>query len=95
MAQCKDDKVSIGDTTVPVVVLYAYHYGQLGVIRSFGRHGVKVHAVDPHSSSPGLFSRYCRRKFLFDVDAANPKDSVQFLLDAAKKIGKIPVEVLW
>ena len=84
----KHEKAFVGDTTVPVVVLYAYHYGQLGVLRSFGRLGISVHAVDPNPLSPGLFSRYCRKKFLWDVDAAPPHISVGYLLDLAKKIGK-------
>jgi predicted ATP-grasp superfamily ATP-dependent carboligase len=81
-------QVSVTDTSVPVVVLYTYHYGQLGVLRSFGRLGIAVHGVDPNPWSPGLFSRYCQKKFLFDVDAASPQTSVQYLLDVAKKIGK-------
>jgi len=81
-------QVSVRDTSVPVVVLYTYHYGQLGVLRSFGRLGIAAHGVDPNPWSPGLFSRYCQKKFLFDVDAASPQTSVQYLLDVAKKIGR-------
>src|SRR5271157_1754023 len=81
-------QVSVRDTSVPVVVLYTYHYGQLGVLRSLGRLGIDVHGVDPNPWSPGLFSRYCQKKFLFDVDAASPDSSVQYLLNVAKKIGK-------
>src|SRR5665647_1495136 len=84
----KLEKVNAEDTSVPVVVLYTYHYGQLGVLRSFGRLGIDVHGVDPNPRSAGLFSRYCQKKFLYDVDASPPKDSVQYLLDVAKKIGK-------
>ena len=84
----KFEKVAVEDTSVPVLVLYAYHYGQLGVLRSLGRLGVAVHGVDPNPRSAGLFSRYCQKKFLYDVDASKPQDSVQFLLDVAKKIGK-------
>ncbi len=81
-------KVTVRDTSVPVVVLYTYHYGQLGVLRSLGRLGIAVHGVDPNPRSAGLFSRYCKKKFLYDVDAASPHASVQYLLDVAKKIGK-------
>jgi D-aspartate ligase len=84
----KREKISVEDTSVPVVVLYTYHYGQLGVLRSFGRLGIAVHGVDPNPRSPGLFSRYCQKKFLYDVDAAPPRASVQYLLDVAKEIGK-------
>jgi len=86
--KAKREQMSVRDTTVPVVVLYTYHYGQLGVLRTFGRLGIEVHGVDPNPLSPGLFSRYCRKKFLWDVDASSPRDSVQYLLNVAKKIGK-------
>lgn len=79
---------SIEDTTVPVVVLYAYHYGQLGVLRSFGRLGIHVHGVDPHKSSPGLFSRYCKKKFIWDVDGSSSEASVDYLMRVAKQIGQ-------
>jgi hypothetical protein len=69
------------------VILYTYHYGQLGVLRSLGRLGIAVHGIDPNPLSPGLFSRYCQKKFLSDVDAALPKASVEYLLNVAKKIG--------
>jgi predicted ATP-grasp superfamily ATP-dependent carboligase len=82
------EKTSFGDTTVPVVVLYTYHYGQVGVLRSLGRLGIAVNGIDPNPRSPGLFSRYCKRKFLWDVDGSPPQASVQYLLDIAKKIGK-------
>ncbi len=84
----KSEVVSVRNTAVPVVVLYAYHYGQLGVLRSFGRLGIKAYGIDPHLSSAGLFSRYCKKKFLYDVDAETPTNSVRYLLDIAKKIGK-------
>ena len=50
------EKASFGDTAVPAVVLYAYHYGQVGVLRSLGRLGIAVNGVDPNPWSPGLFS---------------------------------------
>jgi D-aspartate ligase len=70
------------------LVLYTYHYGQLGVLRSLGRLGIEANGVDPNPRSAGLFSRYCHKKFLYDVDASPSKASVQYLLDVAKKIGK-------
>lgn len=78
----------IKDTTVPAVILYTYHYGQVGLLRTLGRLGVQVHGVDPHSSSPGFFSRYCKRKFIWDVDGSSPNASVEYLLAVAKKIGR-------
>jgi D-aspartate ligase len=84
----KVQQFSIKDTSVPVVVLYTYHYGQLGILRTFGRLGIDVHGVDPHTSSPGLFSRYCKNKFIWDTDGSSPKASVNYLLKVAKQIGQ-------
>lgn len=81
-------QVSIEDTSVPVVIMYVYHYGQLDAIRSLGRLGVTVRGVDPDPTAPGLFSRYCKGKFLWDVDGAKPEETVQYLLDLGKKIGQ-------
>jgi len=80
--------MSIEDTSVPVVIMYVYHYGQLGAIRSFGRLGVAVRGIDPDPTAPGLFSRYCKGKFLWDIDGAKPREAVQYLLDVGQKIGK-------
>jgi len=81
-------QVSIEDNSVPVVVMYVYHYGQVGAIRSLGRLGVAVRGIDPDPTAPGLFSRYCKGKFLWDVDGSKPEETVQYLLDLGKKIGK-------
>ncbi len=81
-------QMSIEDTSVPVVIMYVYHYGQLGAIRSFGRLGIAVRGIDPDPTAPGLFSRYCKGKFLWDVDGAKPEETVQYLLDIGRKIGK-------
>jgi predicted ATP-grasp superfamily ATP-dependent carboligase len=84
----KTKRISIEDTSVPVVILYVYHYGQLGAIRSLGRLGIAVRCVDPDPTAPGLFSRYSKGKFLWDVDGAKPQETVRYLLDMGKKIGK-------
>ena len=81
-------QASIKDTSVPVVVLYTYHYGQLGILRTFGRLGINVHGVDPHTSSPGFFSRYCKKKFIWDTDGSPAQNSVDYLLKVAKQIGQ-------
>ena len=81
-------QVSIEDTAVPVVIMYAYHYGQLGAIRSLGRLGVTVRGIDPDPTAPGLFSRYCKGKFLWDVDGAKPQETLRYMLDLGKKINK-------
>ncbi len=84
----KTNQISIEDTSVPVVIMYVYHYGQVGAIRSLGRLGVSVRGIDPDPTAPGLFSRYCKGKFLWDVDGAKPQETVRYLLDVGKKIGQ-------
>lgn len=83
-----NQKVIFEKTDVPVFVIYAYHYGQLGIMRSLGRVGVAVHGIDPHPTSAALFSRYCRKKFFWDVDGATPQATVDYLLKIGKEIGK-------
>lgn len=77
----------IGNTSVPVVVLKVFHHMGLGIVRSLGRLGVTVYGVDPNRWAPGLHSRYCRQKFVWDVDHAPAESTVEYLLDLGKKIG--------
>ena len=69
-----------------MVVLRLEHYGGLGIVRSLGRLGIPVYGIDKSRSAPGLMSRYCRGKFIWDVDAASAEASVEFLLDVGRKI---------
>ena len=82
------EKLVFEKTDVPVVVLYAYHYGQLGVMRSLGRVGVAVHEVSPHRRDAPLFSRYCQSRFFCDVDKSSPSAAVDYLLKVGQAIGK-------
>src|SRR2546422_1157061 len=62
--------VRFPNTSVPVVVLKAEDYGALGIVRSLGRLGIRVYAIDADSGAPALKSRYCAGKFIWNVDAA-------------------------
>jgi len=42
----KTKRISIEDTSVPVVILYVYHYGHVGATQSLGRFGVAVRFID-------------------------------------------------
>ena len=66
-------------------------HGALGILRTLGRLGVPVYAVasDPHTSS--FYSRYCRGKFILDIDATPEDKSLQVLLDVSQKIGGRPI----
>src|SRR5712691_3656635 len=83
--------VRFRNTSVPVVVLKAQDYGALGIVRSLGRLGIRVYAIDADSGAPALKSRYCAGKFIWNVDAAPAEQSVQFLREVAGKIGGHPL----
>jgi len=83
--------VRFPNTSVPVVVLKAQDYGALGIVRSLGRLGIRVYAIDADSGAPALKSRYCAGKFIWNVDAAPAEQSVQFLREVAGKIGGYPL----
>ena len=84
----KNESIVFEDASVPVVVLVAYHHGSLGTVQSLGRLGAKVYCIDQNPWAPSLHSRYCRGKFVWNVDAASAEATVQYLLDVARKIGK-------
>jgi D-aspartate ligase len=79
------------DTSFPVVVLKAGGTGALGVIRSLGRLGVRVCAVDASTSIPSLKSRYCSGQFLWDIDHAPAAESLDFLRHVARRVGGQPL----
>jgi predicted ATP-grasp superfamily ATP-dependent carboligase len=72
----------------PVVVLGCFRHGGLAVVRSLGRLGAPVYAVHRDRASPAFFSRYCRERILWDIDAAAPEASVQFLKELSGRIGR-------
>lgn len=78
----------IAYTSTPVVVLASPHHGGLGVTRSLGRLGIPVFNVSSTPWAPAIFSRYCRGKFIWDVDNAPPEKSVEYLVDVARKVGR-------
>lgn len=76
------------DTSTPVLVLSAQNYGCLGIIRSLGRLGVTVHAVDADPGRPAAHSRYLRKRHVFDMAQATPEATVDYLLDVGRWIGR-------
>jgi D-aspartate ligase len=86
--------MNIYNVSTPVVVFKSVTsagHGALGILRSLGRLGVPVYAVasDPVTSS--FYSRYCRGKFVLDIESTPEEKSLQFLLDVSKKIGGRPI----
>lgn len=76
------------DTTTPVVVLSAKTHGSLGIIRSLGRLGVRVIAVDTASRGPASYSKYLDARNVFDLVGASPDDLIDHLLRLGSTIGQ-------
>jgi D-aspartate ligase len=78
----------IEDTSTPAVVLVSHHHVGIGVARSLGRLGVDVFGIDSDRFSPMFFSRYCRGRFIWDINHAPVQESLDFLDEVARKIGR-------
>jgi predicted ATP-grasp superfamily ATP-dependent carboligase len=80
------------DTTTPVVVFKldpnVLHHGGLGVIRSLGRVGVPVYAVQEDSLAPAAHSRYVRGRWLWSPDPADSDRIGYGLAELAERIGR-------
>jgi len=76
--------------STPVVVLRSVHHGGLGIVRSLGRLGVPVYCVDAHWE-PAFNSRYCRGRFVRNIESAAPAQSVSSLLEIGRKLGGRPI----
>ena len=74
----------------PVVVLRSVHHGGLGIVRSLGRLGVPVYCVDAHWE-PAFNSRYCRGRFVRNIESGAPAQSVCSLLEIGRKLGRRPI----
>jgi D-aspartate ligase len=75
------------DRSAPVVLLWP----SLAVMRSLGRLGVPVFCLDPDGNAPGTASRYCREAFPWDLRAAEPERSIEFLAAIAQRVGGRPI----
>ena len=76
------------DTSTPIVVLGSGRHGGLGVVRSLGRLGVPVYAVDKDPRALMFASKYCKRGFVWDFTRTDPEQSVEELVKVARKVGK-------
>lgn len=80
--------MALEDNSTPVVVLVGHHHVGIGIARSLGRLGVPVYGIDGDRFCPMFFSRYCRGKFLWDLHSAPVEDSLAFLGEVSRKIGR-------
>jgi D-aspartate ligase len=76
---------------VPVLVLKLYYHGGIGVVRTLGRMGVEVHAIHDDPGVPAARSRYLREVLKWNIGTASNADSLEFVLDAGRRIGGPPV----
>jgi predicted ATP-grasp superfamily ATP-dependent carboligase len=77
----------------PVLLLKLYYHGGIGVVRTLGRLGVPVYAIHADPSVPAARSRYLREVLKWDLDSAPNSASLEFVLDAGRRIGGPPVLV--
>lgn len=78
--------------TVPAVILGANFYTALGAIRTLGRRGIPVYALDYHfATAYALSSRFATKKILCpNINLDEPK-LVEFLLNMGEKFDERPV----
>lgn len=81
----------IADTSTPVVIFKLFEHCGAGIMRSLGRLGISVHGIDPDPWNPGLRSRYCRGRFIRNLEDASPDEALRFLFEVGGKIGGRPI----
>src|SRR6202167_6683025 len=79
------------NNSVPVVVLVSSQHGGVGIIRSLGRAGIPVYGVHQDLREPAARSRLLRRVFTWDFSSAPAANSLSFLREVAKQIGRRPL----
>lgn len=76
---------------VPTLVLSLgrspIQHGPLSVVRSLGRFGVPMYTVCD-TGSPVMKSRYLKRAFAWSADQGSMEDTLGFLLNAGRQIGR-------
>jgi predicted ATP-grasp superfamily ATP-dependent carboligase len=77
-------------STTPVAILSSGHHGGLGIVRSLGRLGVPVYSVEANWD-PASSSRYCRGRFVLNIDNRPADESVRTLLEIGRKLGGGPI----
>lgn len=79
----------IPDTGTPVVLCIMYHHIGMGIVRSLGRLGITVHAIEPDHQAPGLYSKYLTgEKFYWDVFNEPGERTIEFLQKVGRRIGR-------
>ncbi len=76
------------DISTPAVVLGCFRQAGIGIVRSLGRLGVAVYAIDTDRFEAAFFSKYCRGSFRWDINRSSSNESLQFLIEVSSKIGR-------
>ena len=87
----KQGSVRIENNSVPVVVLVSSQHGGVGIIRSLGRAGIPVFGVHQNFREPAARTQFLRRVFRWDFSSAPAADSLSFLREVARQIGRQPL----
>jgi len=74
--------------STPVLILRSDSHGGLNIMRSLGPLGVDVYNLDPYARAAANFSRYCRDRFVWDIDHAPDRQSLAYVLQVGRKIGR-------
>ena len=77
----------IPKTDTPVVVVEC-KLAALAIMRSLGTLGVPLYGVDADARSPGMLSRYCRKKFLMGFNPARAREFLEYLIEVREVIGR-------
>ncbi|HET9177637.1 MAG TPA: carboxylate--amine ligase [Terriglobia bacterium] len=80
--------LKFGDSSTPVVVLRSDSHGGLNIMRSLGGLGVPVYNVDPNPWAPAFRSRYCRGRFLWDIERRPAEESLEYMAAVRRRIGR-------
>src|SRR5690242_14576612 len=75
----------------PVVMLRSGHHGGLGIARSLGRFGVPVYSVDASRWETAFLSRYCRGRFVLDIENQPSDVAVDTMHTIARRVGGRPI----
>lgn len=80
--------IVVQDPSTPVLILRSDSHGGLNIMRSLGPLGIDVYDLDPNPSAPAFHSRYCRGKFIWDIEHAPSARSLDYLAGVSRSIGR-------
>lgn len=80
--------MTLRHNSTPVLILRSDSHGGLNIMRSLGPLGIDVYNLDPRVIAPANFSRYCRGRFVWDIEHAPDQESLAYLSEAQRRIGR-------